>query len=176
MKNFSTRFWVLNVVAHELAHQWFGNIVTLDWWVDVAWVTLEIGVFQVGPNVVERGLCWVCLQHCLALHRPRDPHLGEVLCGGDPVGDVSCSSWFALKRNQKSTKVMNQDQDTRHHWAMTDPVTTRWPTPSFQLDNLLPRDDIDRKFGDFTYLKGGSFNRMVSEVFFSPINVSSIFS
>merc|ERR1719400_439781 len=33
---------------------------------------------------------------------------------------------------------------------MTDPVTTR--------------DDIDRKFGDFTYLKGGSFNRMVSEI------------
>ena len=28
-----SRFWVLNVVAHELAHQWFGNIVTLDWWV-----------------------------------------------------------------------------------------------------------------------------------------------
>ena len=26
-----SRFWVLNVVAHELAHQWFGNIVTLDW-------------------------------------------------------------------------------------------------------------------------------------------------
>ena len=25
------RFWVLNVVAHEVAHQWFGNIVSLDW-------------------------------------------------------------------------------------------------------------------------------------------------
>ena len=28
-----SRFAVLNLVAHELAHQWFGNIVTLDWWV-----------------------------------------------------------------------------------------------------------------------------------------------
>ena len=37
-----SRFWVLNVVAHELAHQWFGNIVTLDWLVH-RWSTLMMG-------------------------------------------------------------------------------------------------------------------------------------
>ncbi len=27
--------WVAVVVAHELAHQWFGNLVTMMWWNDL---------------------------------------------------------------------------------------------------------------------------------------------
>jgi aminopeptidase N len=27
--------WLSNVVAHELAHHWFGNLVTMDWWNDL---------------------------------------------------------------------------------------------------------------------------------------------
>ena len=26
---------VSEVIAHELAHQWFGNIVTMKWWTDL---------------------------------------------------------------------------------------------------------------------------------------------
>lgn len=26
---------VVTVIAHELAHQWFGNLVTPDWWSDL---------------------------------------------------------------------------------------------------------------------------------------------
>ena len=31
----ASRFWILNLIAHELAHQWFGTIVTLDWGVTI---------------------------------------------------------------------------------------------------------------------------------------------
>ena len=27
--------WVASVIAHELAHQWFGNLVTMKWWNDL---------------------------------------------------------------------------------------------------------------------------------------------
>jgi aminopeptidase N len=32
-QRFKTR--VAYVVSHELAHQWFGNLVTMDWWNEV---------------------------------------------------------------------------------------------------------------------------------------------
>jgi len=31
----SNKQWVAIVVAHELAHQWFGNLVTMHWWTDL---------------------------------------------------------------------------------------------------------------------------------------------
>ncbi|XP_010864060.3 endoplasmic reticulum aminopeptidase 2 [Esox lucius] len=31
----SDRLWVTKVIAHELAHQWFGNLVTMEWWNDI---------------------------------------------------------------------------------------------------------------------------------------------
>eukprot|EP00211_Chloroparvula_japonica_P005190 CAMPEP_0119122522 /NCGR_PEP_ID=MMETSP1310-20130426/2751_1 /TAXON_ID=464262 /ORGANISM="Genus nov. species nov., Strain RCC2339" /LENGTH=855 /DNA_ID=CAMNT_0007112187 /DNA_START=44 /DNA_END=2608 /DNA_ORIENTATION=- len=30
-----TMQWVAIVVAHEIAHQWFGNLVTMEWWSDL---------------------------------------------------------------------------------------------------------------------------------------------
>lgn len=29
------KFWVTKVISHELAHQWFGNLVTMVWWNDI---------------------------------------------------------------------------------------------------------------------------------------------
>ncbi|XP_041082703.1 aminopeptidase N-like [Polyodon spathula] len=31
----SNKEWVATVIAHELAHQWFGNLVTMRWWNDL---------------------------------------------------------------------------------------------------------------------------------------------
>ncbi len=31
----SSRQYIASVIAHELAHQWFGNLVTMEWWNDL---------------------------------------------------------------------------------------------------------------------------------------------
>jgi len=35
MSSSRSQQWVATVIAHELAHQWFGNLVTMQWWNDL---------------------------------------------------------------------------------------------------------------------------------------------
>ncbi|XP_077977434.1 aminopeptidase N-like [Glandiceps talaboti] len=44
------KFQVATIIAHELAHMWFGNMVTLDWW-DQLWLNEGFATFFEYPAV-----------------------------------------------------------------------------------------------------------------------------
>eukprot|EP00088_Acartia_fossae_P062121 TRINITY_DN7480_c0_g1_i2.p1 TRINITY_DN7480_c0_g1~~TRINITY_DN7480_c0_g1_i2.p1 ORF type:complete len:963 (-),score=180.19 TRINITY_DN7480_c0_g1_i2:184-3072(-) len=83
--------WIATVIAHELAHQWFGNLVTMQWWNDLwlnegfaSWMEYE-GVDKVEPQwnmkeqfwatVVQPALTEDGLQSSHPISVPvKDPH------------------------------------------------------------------------------------------------------
>ncbi|XP_064627887.1 glutamyl aminopeptidase-like [Lineus longissimus] len=48
---------VASVIAHELAHQWFGNIVTMDWWDDL-WLNEGFASYMEYKGVMEVEPGW----------------------------------------------------------------------------------------------------------------------
>uniref|UniRef100_A0A3B5LLW4 glutamyl aminopeptidase n=1 Tax=Xiphophorus couchianus TaxID=32473 RepID=A0A3B5LLW4_9TELE len=48
---------VASVIAHELVHQWFGNIVTMDWWDDL-WLNEGFASFFEYIGVEEAEPTW----------------------------------------------------------------------------------------------------------------------
>ena len=68
----STRTLSTGVIAHELAHQWFGNLVTMKWWNDL-WLNEAFATWLSGKIVADKFP---------ELESDLEPHQNNVM-GGD---------------------------------------------------------------------------------------------
>jgi tricorn protease interacting factor F2/3 len=55
---------VAEIVDHELAHQWFGNLVTMKWWNDI-WLNESFATFMAYKVISEIHSEWNCLNDFL---------------------------------------------------------------------------------------------------------------
>ncbi|VEN54290.1 unnamed protein product [Callosobruchus maculatus] len=56
-KSIKTKSFILAKIAHELSHQWFGNLVTMEWWSDL-WLNEGFGTFMAEVVITKLRPKW----------------------------------------------------------------------------------------------------------------------
>ena len=93
----ATRQRIFEVAAHEMAHQWFGDLVTMAWWDDL-WLN-------------EGFASWMATKATTALHPEWDPELGTVSGREAAINLDSVSSTHSVVQRISTVEQISQAFD-----------------------------------------------------------------
>jgi aminopeptidase N len=88
---------IFEVAAHEMAHQWFGNLVTMAWWDDL-WLN-------------EGFASWMATKATAALHPEWEPELGNVEGRESAMNLDSVSSTHPVVQRVETVEQISQAFD-----------------------------------------------------------------
>ncbi|HEX8481737.1 MAG TPA: M1 family metallopeptidase, partial [Allosphingosinicella sp.] len=94
----ATKQRIFEVAAHEIAHQWFGNLVTMRWWDDL-WLN-------------EGFASWMATKATTALHPEWDPELGTVSGREAAIGLDSVASTHPVIQRIDTVEQISQAFDS----------------------------------------------------------------
>lgn len=92
-----TRQRIFTVAAHEMAHQWFGDLVTMAWWDDL-WLN-------------EGFASWMATKATVALHPEWEAELGTVTGRETAMGLDSVSSTHPVVQHVRTPEQISQAFD-----------------------------------------------------------------
>ncbi|HET9638726.1 MAG TPA: M1 family metallopeptidase [Allosphingosinicella sp.] len=93
----ATKQRIFEVAAHEIAHQWFGDLVTMAWWDDL-WLN-------------EGFASWMATKATTALHPEWDPELGTVSGREAAINLDSVSSTHPVVQRISTVEQISQAFD-----------------------------------------------------------------
>src|SRR5690606_7594012 len=88
---------VFSVAAHEIAHQWFGDLVTMAWWDDL-WLN-------------EGFASWMAASTMHRLHPEWNTHLGAVFTHNNAMNRDSVATTHPIVQKLESVNQIGQAFD-----------------------------------------------------------------
>lgn len=144
-----TRQAVFEVLAHEMAHQWFGDLVTMKWW-DNLWLN-------------EGFATWMALKPSLALHPEWKANLGAVAATNGALQFDSLKNTHPIRAKAETPQEIN---------ALFDAISYEKAGAVLRMIESYVSPDVFRR-GVISYLRKFSYSNATAEDFWDAVTQAS---